>query len=236
MLKKNKKFFIFIFSLIGISIIIGIKTRVSYVGEMCLVDFLRESQDNIVTQLDMYNPYLDIYFDNEIVNLDELEEKSDLIVKVKTSPERKMFSQGIRTKVTVEELYKSDYVQERDEIYIAEPSYMDNTNKSYMSLGGYNIMECNEEYILFLKYLDIPEGYKYKDNEKITFMPVSTLYSKYSLKNTDIKVFNEEAFAENDINYYDIKDNDILVTSYEILNNYNMIKNEILQKLASKAP
>ncbi len=230
MIYKNKLFNILIIIIIVISIAIGIATRFSYTGEMFLGDFLDKNQGVILVDLETDQEYVDIYFDNNIEDLTELEKNSELIVKVKVHPERKMFIHGIRTKVIVEDVYKSNGINKKDEIYIIEPSSMDNVNHGYTSLGGYNLMEYDKEYILFLKPLEVPEGYKYKGKEKNTFIPISTLYSKYSLEKNENKIFTEEEFIKQKVKFDDIKSYDLLTISQKTLDNYYNTKNEVFKK------
>lgn len=231
---KNKLFNILIIIMIIISIGIGVGTRFSYTGEMFLGDFLDKNQDTIIVDLETDKEYVNIYFDNNIEDLNELEKNSALIVKVKVHPERKMFLHGIRTKVIIEDVYKSKDINKKDEIYIIEPSSMDNVNHGYTSLGGYNLMEYDKEYILFLKPLEVPKGYKYKGKEKNTFIPISTLYSKYSLEKNENKIFTEEEFIEQKVKYEDVKNYDILSISQKTLDSYYNIKDEVLKKYINK--
>jgi len=75
-----------------------------------------------------------------------------------------MMSQTILSKVESLNVYKGLNIKKGDIIYIYEPNYF--INNSYMAMYGYNLMVNNNEYVFFLKKLQVPDGYRYKEKKK----------------------------------------------------------------------
>ncbi|MGZ4134997.1 MAG: hypothetical protein ACXVC1_06535, partial [Tumebacillaceae bacterium] len=111
-------------------------------------------------------------------------------------------------------------------VYLYEPSYFGGL--SYFVTGGYNIMQEGQEYIVFLKHLKVPSGYHYKDDEDISFMPVSSLYGKYPLQSKR----NTHVVSENtEDSYYQVKDFDILTQEESTLKKYEEFKRLVMQQM-----
>ena len=173
-----------------------------------------------------------IYFNNSINTLDELEKNSDLIVKVKSLNNSKLFYNSIETPVKIIDVYsKKDNLEKGDTIYIQEPvsiSYLkDMENITW--IRGYVLMNSNREYILFLKHLDKVDGYKYKNNEKITYIPVSTRFSKYCKKETPIFIDSVQ-IDSGKIYYRDFKNSSAIFIENDELVKYNSISLQVYDK------
>lgn len=227
-MRRSNKFFISGIAIILLSsLILGVMTRLSIVDNSFLGKYISFSEgNNYKLSLREEDEYTKIYFENNINSIEELKDKSDLIVKVKATPKRMVYSQSIKTKVEVLEVYKSDIIKEKNEIYIYEPNYF--ISDQYISMSGYNIMEEDKEYIFFLKNLEVPKEYKYKKDEAITFMPVSTLYSKISVDKDDkLEVISKDDIDKEKIDYEQIKDFDILTTSENVIDKYKSFRQSL---------
>lgn len=168
---------------------------------------------------------VDKYFDNSLDTLGKLEKETDVILKVKVI-ERKLFFRSTESKSEVLKVFKGeDDIKEGGIIYIHEPFSVN--GDTVFSTCGYNMMKNNNEYIVFLKHLKKMEGYKYPDKEKISFLPVSTLYAKYSEKE-NAKFLNSD--KENGNKYKDVKEFCSIFELKEDLEKYEKIKKQILNK------
>ena len=56
-----------------------------------------------------------------------------------------------------------------------------------------------------------PSFHKYKNDEKYTFIPVSTLYAKYPLEKENVKVIEQSKVEQGECKYGDIKNNYIYI-------------------------
>ncbi|MDR3595878.1 hypothetical protein [Clostridium sp.] len=221
-MSKNRLLIIIYCLILVLCISIGIFTRKSFYGNTSLP--MSNNLDNLtlcVSSSDTSN----IYFDNNIKDYDDLKQKSDIIVKVRLSGERKSLSGTILSKVEILSVYKGTDVKKSDIIYIYEPCFF--INNTYNSVDGYNMMVENNDYVVFLKHLKIPEGYKYKGVEQISFMPVSTKYAKYNLSNYENKAFEKNELDSTLLNYKIIKNNDIITSQKADIDKYTSIKNNL---------
>ncbi len=221
---RKKIYLSLLIALLLLSVVVAILTRTSYaIADVSLGNIL-ENEEQILVQLNEDSHYLSIYFNNELSNFTQLRDQSDIIVKVKVTNERQNYMNALLSGVKVTEIYKGNGIKKGDRIYIYEPSCFN--RGVYTGIGGYNIMLENDEYILFLKHLTIPKGYKYKNNEAITFLPVSSYFAKYPLISNEVT----QTLVENaEIKYNKIKDFEILTTNKDILALYQSLKNEVLQ-------
>lgn len=227
--KKTKIYFLFLFITLLITIVFGIITKNSFKGNIYFKELL--SEDNLDDyQVQVYP--VNEYFDNNITDIHDLEKKSDLIAKVQVQENRKLFLQSTKTKVKIIcKYYGSDDYKEGSIIYIEEPSvFLKLDSLTYDVTYGYQIMEDNKEYIVFLKNLEKVDNYKYKNDEKYTFIPVSTLYAKYPLEKEDVKVIEQSKVEQGECKYGDIKNNSILSFKLEEVEKFKNFLDTIEQE------
>ena len=202
--------------LIIVTLCFGLLTKKSFIKNSTDLGSYNDAQVSLSDSIEGY-------FDNDIECYDELFEKSDLIVVGKVAGKREMYNQAIKTKFKIDKIIKDDSaVQLPEFIYVFEPSsfHFD----TYDVVSGYNVMLGNADYIIFLKHLDVPDGYTYKNDESITFLPVSSYYGKYTLNDNR----NEEVIHPNeDLNYKDVKSMGVLAEEKGIVDTYNTIKRQI---------
>lgn len=101
--------------------------------------------------------------------------------------------------------------------------------ESMNSEKGYVLMNSNQEYILFLKHFDKVDGYKYKNNEKITYVPVSTRLSKYCRQEKPLLV-NASKIEDGELYYKDFKTSSAIFIKTDEWNRYNAIASQIYDK------
>ena len=176
--------------------------------------------------------------DEELLNsnvktIDDVANKSDLIVKVKISDEKIIEDADIKTKVKVEKIIKSDgrNIKKGDDIYIYEMINFSNVDDSIMTNAKYNYLDTGKEYYLCLNSLKTIKGYKKSEEEKKTYMYSTNYYSVYSaskeqkvVKLSKKKIYNEE------YKYRDLKDQVILTSDKKVVDDYNKMSESFAQK------
>lgn len=163
----------------------------------------------------------------DILKLEQLEKISPIIVKVKVddSASREMYEETTLTKVIIKEVFKGELDQ--NSIYVFEPfdCYNEDNLLYLYSLDGYNIMNKNSEYILFLREI---KDSNYTSDDSI-YMPTTTLLSKYSINDKMLEL-NNVKLINNQVKYYNVKNLDIISDNSENIEKYNDIKLSILKK------
>lgn len=172
----------------------------------------------------------DFIKNEEISKLEQLEKVSPVIVKVKVDSDspREIYEEATLTKVTVKEVFKGNL--DKDSIYVFEPFYMI-TNPPIIinSLDGYNAMDKDLEYILFLR--DMKDS-NYTPEDTI-YMPTTTLLSKYSINNTILKL-NSAKLINNEVKYSNVKGLDIINNNLKDIEKYNNMKLNVLKKYTNR--
>ncbi|SFC42511.1 hypothetical protein [Bacillus sp. UNCCL81] len=214
------KYTVAILIMMILSIVFGIMTRLSYIDNTDLKEI--SIKNDYQLSLDE-GTFANIYFDNNLRELDHYQQKADAIVKVKLLDERTYKSQSTLSKVIIEESFKNSTLKKGQSIFVYEPSFF--LLDRYQSLAGYNIMEKGTSYILFLEKLKAPVDYNFSKREKISFKPISTYYSKFPLKEMGKKT---DILPNKEFRYSDIKSYEILTKDKVILNNYIKLKTSVI--------
>ena len=224
MKKFNSILIMFTIFSILISIHIGKTTKDSFIN----VDF-----NEILTSENRKEFFMDnsVEIEENSVSLNMLYEKSDAILKVKPIPNSEKIVLGqTLTKCKVLDVAKGN--SNLNEIYVYEDMYIHTSWNGYpnppqkisysvVSYDGYNLMDPNKEYILFLTETENPI---IKDNTPMYRMSHS-VYSKYLVdKKYNYKIIE----PSNDINYNDFKAYDVYFNSERIKQNYDNIHKELL--------
>jgi hypothetical protein len=180
MLNKNYLFCIIVFVIFSFSAIYGIVTRLSF-NDNTHVGSILKNTDHISVSLKENNDYSSLYFNNNINDLENLINESDLIIKATVDTDRKNFNKSVLSKICIKDIYSISNFKRGDYIYVYEPSNFIVGNVNFSCFNGYTLMQPDYEYILFLKHLKTPPHYQYKSNEQISFTLVSSIYGKYKL-------------------------------------------------------
>ncbi len=231
MARETKRFFGVIVVLILLSMVAGVVVRNSYTGfknikELSKVKNINEFRISCGDS------------DEELLNsnvktIDDVANKSDLIVKVKISDEKIIEDADIKTKVKVEKIIKSDgrNIKKGDDIYIYEMIDLSKVDDSFMTSAKYNYLDTGKEYYLCLNSLKTIKGYKKSEEEKKTYMYSTNYYSVYSaskeqkvVKLSKKKIYNEE------YKYRDLKDQVILTSDKKVVDDYNKMSESFAQK------
>ena len=165
-------------------------------------------------------------------NLKKIKKQSDEFLRVKVLKERKLYRDVTRTKVKIEKVYKSfDHRKEKETIWIDEPAaFMKSYGEIYDSVEGYQLMNDGEEYDVFLNSEKVIRGYKKSENEKRSYLPSTTKYSIYPVKNRKQKeILSQKKLDNGEYSYGKIKNYYILTTRLEELKQYMENKKELKQ-------
>lgn len=228
-MSKGKVYYSVIGIVLLVCVTVGIFTRFSYRTDLDIGKNFSQTAGYFLS-LDNDEEYANQFFDNNIQNYKELEEKSDLIVRVKPTSDRTLYNQAILSKVEVLQVYKKQNVRIGDFIYIFEPNYFHMDH--YNSLHGYNIMVPDTEYIFFLTKIKSPQGYHASEREAITFLPVSTLYGKFPVNmEKKAKVIHPLALKSEHTTFFNVKDYEILSTDQRSFDTYFSIQQEVMANL-----
>ena len=230
MLMKNKIYYIIISVSVILCLIIGVLVKNSFYNKLDPQNLEKEVSNYIVVNLDDFVGKL--YFDNNIEKFSELQKTSDLIVEIKLTGNRSLYNQATLSEAEVLNIYKGK-VKLGDKILIYEPVFF--LSDSYYTASGYNLMKKSNSYIIFLKNLKVPKGYKYKNDEARTYLPVSTIFAKYNTKLTDKQKIIDKTKLNNpnedkNLKYKDVKDNEIISTDIKIIDQYNSFKLSVLKR------
>lgn len=162
----------------------------------------------------------------------KIKKQSDEFLRVKVLKERKLYRDVTRTKVKIEKVYKSfDHRKANETIWIDEPAaFMKSYGEIYDSVEGYQLMNDGEEYDVFLNSEKVVRGYKKSENEKRSYLPSTTKYSIYPVKNRKQKeILSQKKLDNGEYSYGKIKNYYILTTRLEELKQYMENKKELKQ-------
>ncbi len=220
-------------AIIAIVILIACIASLCY-GRNCLQTVIGETNpDNALAA----NPEMPVnfsvieadYFLDDVESLTEIEEASTLIVKVTVTTDRLMYLQSTKTAVIVDTIYQDDdnRLSEGDTIYIQEPTSF--VRGDFFLTYGWQYMQTGKEYLLFLKHLESVDGYRYKGETAITYMPVSQLFAKYDIDGEETGYLVEESSSV-DLSYTEIGNSAMITEDEDKLQLYE----ELWQVVKSK--
>lgn len=202
----------------------GWSTRQSYQDNTHIHPYVQKARD-ISISFEEDDSYLKQYFDNHISTLEELQNLSDVIVKVKVLPDRVNQMKAILSKVQVIQVYKGK-VLAGDTLLVEEPSSFLPT--SYFVTGGWSVMQDDQAYILFLRHLPVPKGYQYRGSESKMYLPVSSYFGKYPVTQTVIGRVLKQSEAANGMLYATVENFDLITTDETIFQTYEQMKTAVL--------
>ena len=230
MTRRTKQYFLICFLCFMLSLVIGLVVKFSFHGYR---DFQSmETKENLSKyQLQIMETNNESVF-LKTKNLKKIKKQSDEFLRVKVLKERKLYRDVTRTKVKIEKAYKSfDHRKEKETIWIDEPAaFMKSYGEIYDSVEGYQLMNDGEEYDVFLNSEKVIRGYKKSENEKRSYLPSTTKYSIYPVKNRKQKeILSQKKLDNGEYSYGKIKNYYILTTRLEELKQYMENKKELKQ-------
>lgn len=231
MARETKRFFGIIAIIIVLLMIVGAVVRNSYTGPKTIKELSKVKNINEFRMVcgDIDEELLN----SNVKTIDDVANKSDLIVKVKVTDDKILEDADTKTKVKVEKIIKSDggNIKKGDDIYIYEMIIFSNLDDSIMTNAKYNYLDTGKEYYLCLNSLKTIKGYKKSEEEKKTYMYSTNYYSVYSaskeqkvVKLSKKKIYNEE------YKYRDLKDQVILTSDKNVVDDYNKMSEKFVQK------
>lgn len=129
---------------------------------------------------------------NELSTLEDLEDISDVILRVKVTAEKKIAPKDIITTAVITKVYKGEGLSVQDSIQIIEPYYYEYTT---YAIGGYVPITENTDYIVFLKPTTLHNTYLFSSVE----------FGKFKADALPAKIFelDKEAISVKEISNYD---------------------------------
>lgn len=242
-MKKGDKAIVILVSLILIvSVVVGFMTRQSYYDD---TDFDKATENidrfdveivpiSILPEEEYSGATGEQYGQEDINSFSELQDKSDLIVKVIPTDDRKVLFGTMLSRMKVLDVYKGKDITAGDNLYVYEPCDIQcGKYELYISYDGYIFMHKAREYVLFLKKLNVPEGYRYRGKEKISYVLISMTFGKYPVQAYGhTEVIDEDRvnpyIADKTIKFAEIKDMDLIAIRMETLKKYNEIREQLI--------
>lgn len=242
-MKKGDKAIVILVSLtLIVSVVVGFMTRHSYYDD---TDFDKATENidrfdveivpiSILPEEEYSGATGEQYGQEDINSFSELQDKSDLIVKVIPTDDRKVLFGTMLSRMKVLDVYKGKDITAGDNLYVYEPCDIQcGKYELYISYDGYIFMHEAREYVLFLKKLNAPEGYRYRGKEKISYVLTSMAFGKYPVQAYGhTEVIDEDRvnpfIADKTIKFAEIKDMDLIAIRMETLKKYNEIKEQLI--------
>lgn len=225
---KNNLIYYLFFLLLLSSVLIAIKTRFSYVNDMNL-DYLNANSNQL--QFAIVPSLENDLIDEHIQTITDLENNSNLVVRIEALDERSFKTKTLLTKCKIKEVYKGETsLLKNDYIYIYEPANFTFSYKSFISVNGYNYMKSNNEYIVFLNPLKVPQDYSKSNIDLLSFTFINSSFSKF-LVNTDSRtIYIDKDTLDKGESYNNFISYEYIFTSPDIESKYIDLRNTILSK------
>lgn len=221
-------------NLIGTIILIGILGFSIFIGNITKQSFLNIEVSKILNNRDEKNFFLDdsLNLFKTPLKYEELYSNSDTILKLEPIPNSQKIVFGeMLTKCKVKDIIKGE--EKLKEIYVYEDMYIHTNWNDFpnppkkveydvISYNGYNLMNHENEYILFLNKIENPIV---GDNIP-TFKLSYGLLSKYNInKKYKYKLIN----SEQNNNYVDLKEADIYFKNEKEKEYYDILSEKVFQ-------
>lgn len=226
MKKSNVIYIISLIALITFSLILAIYTKKSFINDIEFENLkLNSSRLNFIIAPSPDKNYVS----GTLKTLEQLEDSSTLISKIKVTNNREYKCKTLLTKCKIEKVFKHSNNIEDEYIYIYEPASFNFYYNSFKAVNGYNYMQTNDEYIVFLKELDMPNNYKKKyDSPVYTF--VDSACSKFNLQNGPSVLFIHPDDFKNGLPYNNVINYEYVFNSKDLYDIYLDIYHNLLNK------
>ena len=172
---------------------------------------------------------------DDIPTVDKLASSCGVIVLVEGMDTHIQFEYGILSACSIKEVYKGgkEYLLNmEDVIYIHEPFVV--ADGFCVSDSGYMLMQKESLYILFLNFYEQPEGYRYSDIDKRTFLISSIPWGKVAVQWQDTPTYVPEIDSGIYKNYKDLKGYLIISASQNEVSKYEKLCADVLKKYNAK--
>lgn len=232
MTRLTKNYFKCCIGVLALILLLSIVVRFSFKGYKTVEELINnEDIKNYSVTID--DDYTDTFCD--INDYKELKNISSVIAKIKVCGNRELyFNDAIKTKVNIEKIYKGN-IKENEKIVIFEPATISYcVDNAYVSTEGYQLMEDDEEYYVFLQSLKCAKGYKKSVKENNMYTPCTTIYSVIPVKEKRCGLLEKDKLENDEYKYKEVNGLEILTTSAASLNKYQRIKKEFVREYIEK--
>lgn len=222
---RNKKLLcivaVIIICLAGLTVK-GCEVKKSFADDTDVRKYLESADLSFVSNPYPYSTKNDAFADyNDIKGYEDLDRVSPVIIKAHTEAglKRQIYYQCVLSQASVDEVYKGNTLCEGDIIDIFEPFNLSSEHK-IVSDDGYNLMNDEEEYILFL----LPLKDSNYSKQKTVYCMSATVMSKYSCQSAGFRLYDDEEIETGTYDYSDIKNEDVFISDIEDFKIYNSIR------------
>jgi len=219
----KKRFLIIWLAILGICVLAGIMTRLSYTNFT-------------VDKIDKIDEFLccNTFFRTQDVDFSSIEhlfDSSDLIARVRKTGVSSHQRMTVLSEVKVIDVIAGDEKYQGEIIYVYEPSYFIFNSELYYVFLGYILMQDEEEYILFLQKKASSNLSAKIEMEKNSFV----ITTKSALGKFKVGGSHQDTILDENLSYTygQIRHLELLVSDKKELEFYLSVKNQVLERIAS---
>lgn len=227
---NQKRILIVFFAVILIAtVLFGIITRIS-LGQSCYDETKYTS-----ATLSKNGDYGAIMNAGEVI--DYLEEAPYILVVNHINSEEKF--ECTKSTVRVNQILRGDNINKGDEIILYEYNnfstyQMQGETLHYINRNPVNLMNDNDDYLVFLSELNLNDAYKkYNPMREFSQFGELEMISVFNISKTNQDFYNDENNAFS-LSYSDVREQEFVCFSQESLDTLNSIKNTVISKYVVK--
>lgn len=217
----KRKFLILWASILGICILAGIFTRLSYTN----ITVSRINEVNEFTCINAFFKAEDVDF-NSVENLLDI---SDLVAKVIRTGESRHQAMTILSDVKIIDVIKGDVQLQGKTIHVYEPSYFLFKPSLYYVTMGYNLMQEGDVYILFLQKKEASNQSGIDELEQNSYViTTNSALGKFKVDNHNQNTILDENTS---YTYGQVRHLEVLVSNKKELEFYLDVKNQVFNRI-----
>lgn len=217
----------------GIFLLSGIVMSLSYRSNLKTADLSDENLAHFSVLSSADTEFMPL----EEPDADKIVNDAEAILRVRATGNRTLTKYDILTEVVIEDIirpYKdfnigdSIYIYEEISVTMPENGYYDRLDFKTIS----NMMQKNEEYIVFLKFFKRPDGYKYSEKEQRTFLLTDKNFAVISPdKEPSYAIVGNN--INNTVTYEEVKNVTCIVSKESLFKLYKDTRLLLLEKINS---
>lgn len=202
-----------------ISIFRGVNTCKGWNDDTQLRDHLKEG--NLTVEPSDSEEDISFLLPEEVSSFEQLCGTADAIVRLKVTAnnERTMYTECTLTTAKVLEVYQGNVSGKTLSIF--EPAYID--KHSVWTVGAYQLMEDNKEYIVFLREIQC----SLYNGQKSVYLPTTTALSKYQCTQNRVTGKAYKRKEDKELNFNEVYSYDALILDKQILDLYQIYQKQI---------
>lgn len=178
-----------------------------------------------------YDADYDLYGAGEKIHtFDDLQKKSDVIVKAKLTADyqRKIYRECIFSEAEVLKCYKGN-LKKGQKLHMFEPVNCTGFENPMLCEGGYMPMINNDQYYLFL--MKVKNSHFSED--QYVYLPISLTYGKYKADQTNPRLFRNNQVDSDDreklLSYSQVKNQEVLLCDKHDYKKFLDLKKKVLK-------